>query len=140
MTPDHSSQFGCTRALCIVAGIIVLSASSAPDARAQSSAASPSTLQSGGRQAPPSLGGFELTAAQKTKLDSIGSKHSAEARVVSDLFATDPAEAMRRMVALRTKMQKEVRVVLTSEQRAIFDRNIAEMNAQLDAHLPSAPR
>ena len=60
--------------------------------------------------------------------------------MVSDLFATDPAEAMRRMVALRTKMQKEVRVVLTSEQRAIFDRNIAEMNAQLDAHLPSAPR
>jgi Spy/CpxP family protein refolding chaperone len=37
-------------------------------------------------------------------------------------------------------MQAEVRAVLTPEQRAIFDRNVAEMNAQMDAHRPMAPR
>ena len=129
-----------TRALRIVAGVIAFTASGTAAAHAQSSAASPSTLSSTGKQGPASLGGFELTAAQKMKIDSIGAKHSAEAKVVGDLFATDPAEAMRRMVELRMKMQKEVRVVLTTEQRAIFDRNVAEMNAQMDAHLPSAPR
>ena len=128
------------RALRIVVGVIALSASCSIAARAQSSAASASAPPSTAKQAPPSLGGFELTAAQRTKIDSIGAKHSAEAKVVGDLFATDPAEAMRRMVVLRMKMQKEVRVVLTTDQRAIFDRNVAEMNAQMDAHLQSAPR
>jgi hypothetical protein len=32
-----------------------------------------------------------------------------------------------------------VRTVLTPEQRAIFDRNVAEMNALMNAHRPTAP-
>jgi hypothetical protein len=59
---------------------------------------------------------------------------------VGELFRTDPDAAMKRMVALRTKMQSEARAVLTTEQRAVFDRNVAAMNAQMNAHLPAAPR
>jgi Spy/CpxP family protein refolding chaperone len=87
-----------------------------------------------------SAGGLELSAEQRAKLTAITDKHADEGRIIGELFRIDPDSAMKRMVALRTKMQAEVRAVLTAEQRAIFDRNVAEMNAQLNAHLPTAPR
>jgi Spy/CpxP family protein refolding chaperone len=83
--------------------------------------------------------GLELTAEQKTKLAAITNRHAEEGRTVGELFQTDPDAAMKRMVTLRTKMQSEVRTVLTPEQRAIFDRNVAEMNALMNAHRPTAP-
>lgn len=85
-------------------------------------------------------GTLELTAEQKTKLVAITNKHADEGKAVGALFQTDPDAAMKRMVVLRAKMQAEVRAVLTIDQRAIFDRNVAEMNAQMNAHLPTAPR
>lgn len=86
------------------------------------------------------MGSLELTPEQKKKLAALGERHADEGKVVGQLFQTDPVEAMKRMVALRKKMQKEIRTVLTPEQRAIFDRNVSEMNAQMDAHMPIAPR
>ena len=85
-------------------------------------------------------GSLELTAEQKTKLAAITNRHADEGRAVGELFQTDPDAAMKRMVVLRAKMQGEVRAVLTTEQRAIFDRNVAEMNAQMNARMPAAPR
>lgn len=96
--------------------------------------------QAGARQPSGPMGSLEITPEQKQKLDAIATKHADEGKAVSQLFQTDPAEAMKRMVALRARMQKEMRLVLTTEQRAIFDRNVAEMNAQMDAHMPSTPR
>ncbi len=86
------------------------------------------------------MGSLELTPEQKQQLSALAAKHAEEGKVTGELFQTDPSEAMKRMVALRAKMQKEIRTVLTPEQRAIFDRNVAEMNAQMDAHRPAAPR
>ena len=85
-------------------------------------------------------GSLELTPDQKARLEAIARKYAPEGKATSELFASDPAEAMKRMLAVRARMQKEVRTVLTVEQRAIFDRNVAEMNAQMDAHMPPAPR
>lgn len=85
-------------------------------------------------------GGLELTPEQKAKLAAITNRHADEGKAVGELFQTDPDAAMKRMVVLRAKMQSEVRAVLTPDQRAIFDRNVAEMNAQMDAHRPMAPR
>jgi hypothetical protein len=86
--------------------------------------------------------GLELSADQRTKLSAISNRHAEEGKAASELFRTDPDAAMKRMVALRTKMQSEARAVLTTEQRAVFDRNVAAMNAQMNAHLPvaAAPR
>lgn len=86
-----------------------------------------------------SSGSLELTAEQKTKLTAITNKHADEGKAVGELLKTDPESAMKRLVILRAKMQAEVRAVLTMEQRAIFDRNVSEMNAQMNAHLPNAP-
>ncbi|CAN5165337.1 hypothetical protein BH09GEM1_BH09GEM1_22970 [soil metagenome] len=86
------------------------------------------------------MGSLELTAEQRKKLDAIATKHADEGKTVGQLFQADPDAALRRMVVLRTKMQSEVRAVLTPEQRAIFDRNVTEMNAQMNARLPGTPR
>ena len=117
-------------------------ASSAAVGRAQS----PADTVTGRRLAPPahadrlaSGGGLELTPEQKTKLAAITTRYADEGKSVGELFQTDPDAAMKRMVVLRAKMQAEVRTVLTAEQRAIFDRNVTEMNAQMKAHLPIAP-
>lgn len=127
--------------LRLIAGLVVFVAVGGMTANAQSTAASsPLPAPPAAGQAPSALGSFELTPSQKAKIDSIGARHASEAKAVQDLFAIDPSEAMRRMVALRARMQKEVRVVLTAEQRAIFDRNMAEINAQMDAHRPAPPR
>lgn len=134
----------CFRALTVraalCAGALILS--SAVLARAQGAAVSPHTQAPAVSVKPPSgpMGSLELTAEQKQKLAALGARHADEGKATGALFQTDPAEAMKRMVALRAKMQKEIRTVLTPEQRAIFDRNVAEMNAQMDAHMPSAPR
>jgi Spy/CpxP family protein refolding chaperone len=119
----------------IVGSLLVTSTAAA---RAQGSAAPAPVQQAApGAKAPggPS-GSLELTPEQKVKLDAIAKKYAPEGKATAELFSTDPAEAMKRMIVLRTKMQKEVRTVLTIEQRAIYDRNVAEMNAQMDAHMP----
>ena len=122
--------------MAMVAAMATLAGASA---RAQGSAGGQSAPPPARPQEAPSLGGFELTPVQKAKIDSIGARHLPEVKAIGDLFATDPAEGMKRMVVLRAKMQKEVRVLLTPDQRAIFDRNVAEMNAMLNARMSSGP-
>ena len=122
---------------------IALLAISASVARAQSpadTAARRKQAQSARGDGLASSGSLELTAEQKTKLTAITSKHADEGKAVGELLKTDPESAMKRLVTLRAKMQAEVRAVLTVEQRAIFDRNVSEMNAQMNAHLPNSPR
>ena len=124
-------------ALCTCALVVTLGAS----ARAQSAIGAPAA-QPAAAMKPSSgpMGSLELTPEQKKKLAALAAKHADEGRATGELFQTDPAEAMKRMISIRAKMQKEIRTVLTPEQRAIFDRNVAEMNAQMDAHMPAAPR
>ena len=76
---------------------------------------------------------------QRAKLAAITNKHADEGKAIGELFQTDPDAAMKRMVTLRAKVQAEMRAVLTPEQRTIFDRNIAELNAQIDARRPTSP-
>ena len=105
-------------------------------ARAQAAA----TQQLGGAGAVRGLGnqqldGIELSAEQKTRLEAITAKYADQNKRVRELMAADPAAAMRQMVAVREKMLPEVRAVLTVEQQAIFDRNIAELKARMNARM-----
>lgn len=81
------------------------------------------------------LDGIELSAEQKTRLEAITAKYADQNKRVRELMAADPAAAMRQMVAVREKMLPEVRAVLTAEQQAIFDRNIAELKARMNARM-----
>ena len=81
------------------------------------------------------LDGIELSAEQKTRLEAITTKYADQNKRVRELMAADPAAAMRQMAAVREKMLPEVRAVLTAEQQAIFDRNIAELKARMNARM-----
>ena len=60
------------------------------------------------------MNGIELTDAQKTKVAEIQAKYQPE------------------MQAIRDKMNPEIRAVLTAEQQAIFDKNLAEQKARME--------
>lgn len=81
------------------------------------------------------LAGIELSAEQKAKLEAITLKYAEENKGGRDLMATDPVEAMKKMLALREQMLPELRAVLTVEQRAIFDTNVAAMKARIDLRM-----
>ena len=90
--------------------------------------------QDGGRAAgkaqSPSL---ELSAEQKARLEAITAKYAGENRAAQELMATDFAAGFKKLMALRDKAAPEIRAVLTAEQQAIFDRNVAEMKARMGA-------
>ena len=81
------------------------------------------------------LTGIELSADQKAKLEAITLRYAEENKGGRDLMATDPVEAMKKLLAVREQMLPELRAVLTVEQRAIFDTNVAAMKARIDLRI-----
>ena len=74
--------------------------------------------------------GITLSAAQKTKIDSI---YTASQKATADLRAgmtqgTPMAPEMReKMTAIQTEQRKAIKAVLTAEQNTTFDANVAKM-------------
>ena len=81
-----------------------------------------------------SLNGIELTDAQKTKVAEIQAKYQPEAQAIRESMqgGGDRAEAFKKMQALNDKRNPEIRAVLTPEQQAIFDKNLAEQKARME--------
>ena len=86
---------------------------------------------SANRVAAAQLGGLELTTDQKTRIDAITAKYAGATRAVMEGLATDREEGLKKLMALREKMLPEFRAVLTSAQREIFDRNMAELKTRM---------
>jgi hypothetical protein len=121
MKAFHIAALGCALVIGTATG-----------ADAQGAAATPATPQQAARaRANMQLGGIELSEVQKTKLEAITAKYADESKVAREAMATDPADGMKRMMAVRDKMVPEVRAVLTTEQQAIFDKNVAEMKVRM---------
>lgn len=72
------------------------------------------------------LAGIELSAEQKAKLEAITLRYAEENKGGRDL---------KKMLAVREQMLPEFRAVLTVEQRAIFDTNVAAMKARIDLRM-----
>ena len=70
----------------------------------------------------------DRTGAQKAKIDSIQTKQREEQRALmqSGGGMQDPA-TREKMTELRNKTNKAIRDVLTTEQQAVFDKNLAAM-------------
>ena len=81
-----------------------------------------------------SLSGIELTEAQKAKVAEIQAKYQPELAAVRESMqgGGDRAAAFTKMQAIRDKMNPEIRAVLTVEQQAIFDKNLAEQKARME--------
>jgi Spy/CpxP family protein refolding chaperone len=81
--------------------------------------------------------GIDLTDAQKDQIAKIGEKYQAERealRPAGGQQAGPPDSATRaKMDDLRTRSNADYRAVLTADQQKIFDKNIADMKARMEA-------
>ena len=86
-----------------------------------------------------SLNGIELTDAQKTKVAEIQAKYQPDLQAIRESMqgGGDRAAAFTKMQAVRDKMNPEIRAVLTTEQQAIFDKNLEEMAKRMAAPRPA---
>ena len=90
-----------------------------------------------GRMSQMLFAGIDLTDAQKDQIAKIGEKYKAERealRPAGGQMQGPPDDATRaKMNDIRTKSNAEYRAVLTADQQKIFDKNIADMKARMDA-------
>src|SRR5206468_4102161 len=81
--------------------------------------------------------GIDLTDAQKDQIAKIGEKYQAERealRPAGGQQAGPPDSTTRaKMDDIRAKSNAEYRAVLTADQQKIFDKNIADIKARIDA-------
>ena len=131
-TPIPGRTMQAIRGTVVVAA---LSAGMSTLAAAQSNPQPGSIPQQGAaaanRLAARQLGGLELTAEQKARIEVITAKYAGASRVAMQDMATDREDGLKKLMALRERMLPEFRAVLTAAQREIFDRNMAEMKARL---------
>ncbi|HMG69950.1 MAG TPA: Spy/CpxP family protein refolding chaperone [Gemmatimonadaceae bacterium] len=80
---------------------------------------------------------INLTDAQKEQVKTIREKYlpqQVELRKAAQATGAAPDEATRaKMMDLQTKQAAEIRAILTADQQATFDKNLAEMKAQMDS-------
>lgn len=94
-----------------------------------------------GRRPNMQMNGIELTDAQKVKLEAIQKKYQPEMQSIRESMqnGADRAETMKKMVALRDKSSADIRAILTPEQQAVFDKNVAEQKARFEQMQRQAP-
>ena len=70
-----------------------------------------------------------LTAEQQTKVDTIAARYGAEMTALRAKMGDGrpTEEARAEMMTMRTKLQADLRAVLTAEQQTVFDRNVEAM-------------
>jgi Spy/CpxP family protein refolding chaperone len=86
-----------------------------------------------GRRGNMQLDGIELTDAQKVKVEEIQKKYQPEMTALRGEFqgGGDRAELMKKLNALRERSSAEIRVILTPDQQAVFDKHAAEMKERM---------
>lgn len=117
-------------------GVALLAGSSAiAGAQAPAAPGGPSAQQGGGgggggRRS--NLNGITLTEAQQAKATEINAKYQPELQAIRESFQNggDRAEGMKKMAAIRAKLDPELRAILTAEQQVIFDKNVEERKAR----------
>jgi Spy/CpxP family protein refolding chaperone len=87
------------------------------------------------------LNGIELTDAQKAKLEAIQKKYQPEMMALRNemMNGGDRAALMKKAGDLREKQAKEIRPILTPDQQAVFDKNLAEQRARLQQRQQQGP-
>ena len=119
------------KAIRVVALGALLLIAGAVTARAQGGV---SQQGQGGRRPDRLLDNMMLTESQKSRIEAITRKYQPEIQAIYESMNNggDRTDARNKMVALRDRMQPEIRAVLTPDQQAIFDKNAAEQKARLE--------
>jgi Spy/CpxP family protein refolding chaperone len=91
-----------------------------------------------GRMQAMALQGITLTAVQQAKVDSITAKTRAQMPAVTP--GTPPSDTDRAKIrSLSMASVQEVRSVLTPDQQAIYDKNVAQMQQMMQQRLQGGP-
>ena len=80
-----------------------------------------------------------LSPDQKAKMAEITAKYAPEQQAIRDLMATDRDGAMKKRAELSARTNPEIRAILSKEQQAIFDKNLADQTARMNAARPAPP-
>ena len=81
--------------------------------------------------------GITLTSAQQAQIDSIHARHQGEMKGLDPRNNPDDREKMRQMMQSH---MAELRAVLTPEQQAVFDKNVADMRARRGGGMGGPPQ
>jgi Spy/CpxP family protein refolding chaperone len=71
--------------------------------------------------------GITLTAQQQAKVDSIEAAYQPQMRALFTPGQRPDSAARARMTELRNNENRDLRAVLTPDQQAVFDKNLANM-------------
>lgn len=75
--------------------------------------------------------GITLSAEQQVKVDSITARTQAQRQaMMADQSLEGPARRTK-MMEIMTKQQEEIKAILTPEQKTVFEKNLAEMQARM---------
>jgi Spy/CpxP family protein refolding chaperone len=96
-----------------------------------------SGMRRGDRMGGMLLKDITLTDAQKAQIKTIRDKYvpqQMELRKAAQAVGGPPDEATRtKMMDLQSKQAAEIRAVLTADQQATFDKNLADIKARMEA-------
>jgi len=110
---------------------VVVLAIAAPAAQAQAGGPPQGGRRGGaGRMMEMLLTGITLDAAQQTKLEAIQAKYAKEMPAMTPGVRPSPEEMTKRR-ELNTKQQDEIRTILTAEQQATYDKNLAAVRERM---------
>src|SRR5687768_13577017 len=87
--------------------------------------------QGGGNQVAALMQGITLTADQQAKVDSISKKVQADMQAMRQDQSIDQDARRAKGREMRTKMNDEIKALLTDEQKKVFDKNVADMQARM---------
>ena len=121
-----------TLAIALCAGMTsVAAAQGQPEPQGQGE------MRRGGGMGGMLLKDITLTDAQKAQIKTIREKYlpqQMELRKAAQATGSAPDEATRtRMMDLQTRQAADIRALLTADQQAIFDKNMADMKARTEA-------
>lgn len=76
------------------------------------------------------LQGITLTADQQTKVDSISAKYREQMMAMRQDQSIDQDTRRSKSRELMTKQSDEIKALLTDEQKKVFEKNLADMEAR----------
>ena len=121
-----------TLAVALCAGITSVAA-----AQGQPEPPSQGEMRGSGGMGGMLLKNITLTNAQKDQIKTIREKYmpqQMELRKATQATGAPPDEATRgKMMDLQAQQVADIRAVLAADQQAVFDKNLAEMKARMDA-------
>ncbi len=81
------------------------------------------------------LNGITLTGTQQAKIDSIQKSYQAKMPAFTPGQMPDSATRAQRFELMR-QQNMDIRAVLTTDQQAVFDKNVADMQARMPRRPP----